>query len=275
MKIAVWSPTPYAGRKSSHLLLMALQAAKEGEEQLVLHADPTGSGPEHFLLSGRNRNRMMEQREFGIEQLEHCLRCERFEKELVINSAYSFAEGKLHVLPAGGRFFYQGREEAAADAVVGMMRRAEACFGQVWVEVPGGESEISKRVLAETDAVVINFPQSPVEVLRAMELPRYEKEFFIIGAYERRSIYTKHNLALLHARLQGNCAVIPYEARFAAACCAGDTEAFWERGSKQGEEESVYPFFREAKRAYVDLKRYLTKQNETTGKEETGTAGGI
>ena len=270
MMIAVWSPTPYAGRKSSHLLLMALQAAKEGAEQLILHADPVGSGPEHYLLSGRNRNRMMEQREFGIEQLEHSLRCERFEKELVINSAYSFAEGKLHVLPAGGRFFYQGREEAVADTVVGMMRKAATCFEYVWVELPGGESEEARRVLAEADAVVINFPQSPVEIRHAMELPRFEKEFFLIGAYERRSIYTKHNLALLHARVQGNCAVIPYEARFAAACCAGDTEAFWERGSKQGEEESVYPFFREATRAYTEFKRYLAKRNETTEKNDTG-----
>lgn len=269
MKIAFWSPTPYAGRKSTHLLLMALQAAKEGREQLVLHADPKGSGPEHFLLSGRNRTRMIGQREFGIEQWDQRVRCDRFDKEQAVNASYSFAEGKLHVMPAGGTFFYKEREEEAAETVVGMLRRAERYFGQVWIEVPGGESAFSLRVLEAADVVVINFPQSPVEVFRTMELPRFHREFFFVGAYERRSVYTKHNLALLHPRLQGNCAVIPYEPRFTAACCAGEAEVFWERGNKEGEEDTAVLFFREAKRAYVGLKRYLEKQHETTKKEES------
>lgn len=272
MKLAFWSPTPYAGRKSSHLLCMVLQAAKEGGEQLVLHADSVGSGPEHFLLSGRNRNRMMKQQEFGIEQLDHRLCCERFKKELVINSAYSFVGGKLHVLPAGGDFFYQEREEAAAEAVAGMMRRAEGSFQHVWVEVPAGRSTFSARILREADVVVINFPQSPVELRWTLELPQYAKEFFLIGAYERRSVYTKHNLSLLHARLQGKCAVIPYESRFSAACCAGQAERFLERGIVQGEEESIYPFFEEVKQAYGDFKRYLIKQNDKSGKEEAYAA---
>lgn len=260
MKLAFWSATPYAGRKSSHLLMMALQAARAGGEQLVLHADPAGSGPEHFLLSGRNRSRMMEQREFGIEQLDNALRCERFEKELVINAAYSFAEGRLHVLPAGGKFFYQGREVQAAETIVGMMRCAEKYFQNVWVEVAAGESVFSNLILEEADAVILNFSQSPVEVLRAMALPQYEKEFFLLGAYERRSTYTKHNLALLHARLQGKCAVVPYEPRYLAACCAGEAGEFWNRGSKQGEEEMADLFFREAEHAYESLKQYLTKK---------------
>ena len=67
MKIAVWSPTPYAGRKSANLLLLALQSiADDGGEQLIVHIDPEGSGPEHFLLSGRHRTRMVEQKEFGL-----------------------------------------------------------------------------------------------------------------------------------------------------------------------------------------------------------------
>lgn len=268
MKLVFWSPTPFSGRKSSHLLLLALQAAKEGGEQLVLHADVNGSGPEHFLLSGKNRNRMMEQGEFGIELLEKRLRCERYGKETVITSAYSFGEGKLHILPSGGRFFYRSRETAAAEAVVGMMRRAEADFEHVWVEAPAGGSEFSKRILEAADLVVINFSQSPVEVLRALEAPFYQREFFLIGAYEKRSIYTKHNLMLLHPRLQGKCSVIPYDIRFLAACCEGETEAFWERGSYPGKEEFLHPFFHEIRKTYLGLKRCLTKQDDREKKEE-------
>lgn len=273
MKLVFWSPTPFAGRKSSHLLLMALQAAKEGGQQLVLHADADGSGPEHFLLSGKNRNRMMEQREFGIELLEKRLRCERYGKEAVLTSAYSFGNGRLQVLPSGGRFFYRSREWEAAEAVVGMMRRASADFEHVWVEVPAGNSPFSECVLKAADLVVINFSQSPAEVLRAVESPRHEKEYFLIGAYEKRSTYTKHNLAILYPRLQGKCGVIPYDVRYLAACCEGAAETFWERGSEPGEEELLHPFFYEAKKSYQGLKRCLTKQDGKEKKESTGSAG--
>lgn len=276
MKIVFWSPTPFSGRKTSNLLLMALQAAKEGGEQLVLHADAVGSGPEHFLLSGRNRNRMVEQREFGIELLDNMLRCERFDKEIVVNSAYSFAGGKLHILPSGSKFFYQGREENAAETIAGVMQRASKEFQNVWVEIPAGESVFTERLFTEADLVVINFSQSPCEITKIVPYANTGKEFFVMGAYERRCTYTKHNLMLLYPNLQGKSAVIPYQVRYLEACCAGTVEAFWERGDKQGEEEVLYPFFHEVRRAYQELKRYGTEWNDKKSKkEEKGIADGV
>ncbi|MGN1084276.1 MAG: hypothetical protein ACI4QX_04695 [Lachnospiraceae bacterium] len=256
MKIVFWSPTPFSGRKSSNLLLMALQAvAEEGREQLIVHADESGSGPEHFLLSGRNRIRMMERKEFGVELLDKLLCCERFTKELAVNASYTFAEGRLHILPSGSRFFYQGREEKAAEAVTGIMKRAEEYFQTVWVEAPAGNSAFSEQLCRTADLVVVNLAQSPGEAAKIAQLPVYGKEFFFIGAHEKRCTYNRHNMMLLYPRLYGKCAAVPYQARYLAACCAGEAEAFWERGIHQGEEDVLYPFFKEVKKAYLSLKR--------------------
>jgi len=128
MKIAVWSPTPFAGRKSTHLLLLVLMTIMvEKSEQLVIHTDSEGSGAEHFLLSGNHRNRMMEQKEFGVEFLCRSLHCERFSKELAINSSYTFAEGKLHVLPGGSRRFYEERD-ATAEVCDMILTHYDAAF---------------------------------------------------------------------------------------------------------------------------------------------------
>lgn len=256
MKIVFWSMTPFSGRKSSNLLLMALQAAaEEGGEQLVIHADGGGSGPEHFLLSGRNRLRMMEQREFGVELLDKMLHCGRFDKEMAVNASYTFAGERLHILPAGSRFFYQGREEETAESVTGIMKRAAECFQNVWVEAPAGNSAFAGRLCQMADLVVINLAQSPGEVAKLAQLPVYEREFFLIGAYEKRCTYTGHNMMLLYPRLHGRCASIPYQARYLAACCAGEAESFWERGNHQGQTDVLYPFFKEVKKAYFNLKR--------------------
>lgn len=234
MKIAVWSPTPFAGRKSTNLLLMALQAITEGDgEQLIIHADPEGSGPEHFLLSGSYRRRMMSEMEFGVELLASLIRCERFTKEQAINAAYTFAEGKLHVLPAGSSRFYKEGKGDGAEVLSQIMIRASEVFSNVWIELPAGYSEISSRLLAEADCVIVNMAQSPFEAEKIKDIRKLNNAFFLIGAYEQRNILSLHNLELLYSHLRGCCAGIPYCAEFSAACCAGEAEVFWNRGTGQ------------------------------------------
>lgn len=258
MNIVFWSPTQFAGRKSTHLLLMVLYAIlKEEGEQLVLHADEAGSGPEHFLLSGKERMRMMEEKEFGIELLDRFLRCTRFEKELVVNAAYTFAEGKLHILPPGSALFYEEKEKAA-EAVCRIIKRAAGMFQNVWVELPAGVSAFSEQILSIADLVVINLSQSPRELARIEKLPSFKREYFLIGAYEQRSIYSQYNMRLLHPRLRGNAGVIPYEKRLLAACCAGEAEMFlqkkWEAGGEEeetllyGEVRKIYDAWKKAER---------------------------
>ncbi len=251
MKIAVWSPTPFAGRKSSNLLLFALQSiAEEGGEQLVVHADPVGSGPEHFFLSGRHRSRMMEKKEFGVEFLCRLLQCERFSKETVKNAAYTFADGMLHVLSAGSRSFYVENECRAADEICNMIRSANDVFHNVWIELPAGEAVLSKQILHEADCVIVNLAQSPCEGEKLTGLPKFKRVFYIVGAYEQRNIYTVHNLMLLFPELRGRCAAVPYHPGFFEACCAGEAERFWMRGVSGTEDKAIAYFFRETEKAY-------------------------
>lgn len=244
MKIAVWSPIPFAGRKSSNLLLMALKAIKEeGEEQLVIHTDPEGSGPEHFLLSGRHRSRMMEQREFGVELLCRLLHCERFSKEAAINAAYTFAEGKLHILPAGNRNFYKKGNPELSGELCNMIRYADEVFANVWIELSAGKSELNDFILSEADCVLVNLTQSPCEAERLNKFPKFKEAFYILGAYEQRNIYTVRNMQLLFPEIRGRCAVIPYHPAFLEACCAGEAEKFWRRGMCEADEKLFPSFF--------------------------------
>lgn len=269
MKIAVWSPTPYAGRKSTHLLLLALQAvSEEGGEQLIIHADPFGSGPEHFLLSGNHRRRMMEHKEFGLELLCRLLHCEHFSKEAVVNASYTFAEGKLHVLPPGHRCFYEGKEAEVAKELSGILQYAGEAFQNVWVELPAGESEISTRILSEADYVLINLPQRFCDVTNIEKLPVFQREMFLFGAYEQRCVYTMHNMMLLFPRLRGKCGVIPYHPGYLAACCAGEAERFWMRGQNSETEKDSEVFFRTVKKTYDKWKAEVTSDYvEITEKE--------
>ena len=251
MKIAVWSPTPFAGRKSANLLLLALQAIKEEKgEQLIIHTDPNGSGPEHFLLSGHHRSRMMEQKEFGVEFLCRLLHCERFSKEAVRNAAYTFAEGNLHILPSGSRSFYEGRLDETADNISRMLQAADKEFQNVWLELPAGESELNEILLEEADCIIVNLAQSPWEAEKIQRHMKFKNVFYIMGAYEQRNIYTVHNMMLLFPGLRGKCAAIPYSPAFLEACCAGEAEVFRLRGERDAE-ETVFPFFfREVERTY-------------------------
>lgn len=243
MKIAMWSPTVFSGRKSTNLLLMALQAISAGDgEQLVIHADPEGSGPEHFLLSGSHRRRMMKEKEFGVEFLASLLRCERFSKELVINAAYTFAEGKLHVLPSGGCGFYMSETKNAVDTVSRMISFADEVFQNVWVELPAGNSLVADRILAEADCVIVNLTQSPYETEKLNGLPVLKNAFYLIGAYGQRNILSVHNLELLYPQLRGCCGAIPYSSELLAACCAGKAEEFWIRGRGQKDMKEVTTF---------------------------------
>ena len=272
MKIAVWSMTPFAGRKSTNLLLLALQSiAEEEEEQLVIHADGTGSGPEHFLLSGKHRERMMEQKEFGVEFLCKWLRCQRVTKEMIKNAAYTFAEGKLHILPAGNEDFYKRSEEEAAKEVCAMMQAADSMFRNVWVELPAGDSGFSERILEKVDCIIVNLSQSPCELAKLEQLAKLSRMFFLIGAYEQRNIYTPHNLGLLIPEIKGKCAAIPYHRELFTACCAGQAEHFFLRRGPSGEKKPVV-FFQAMKKAYKTWKegREILCEAETKERKTTG-----
>lgn len=271
MKIAFWSPTPFAGRKSTHLLLFALQTILlEGGEQLVLHTDAEGSGPEHFLLSGSKRNRMMEKKEFGVELLAKVLHCERGSKEAIVNASYTFAEGRLHILPSGSKRFYQEKE--AAEEVHTIIRYAEKEFKNVWIELPAGNSEFASKVLEAVDCVVVNLAQSPWEIGIIEELPRFQNVFFVFGAFEQRNIYTVNNLKLLFPELRGRCAAIPYDEELLAACCKGELEKVWIRESGKRETGDAADFYRGTERAFLRWKEGHKNEvvESVTGKERNG-----
>jgi len=258
--VVFWSPTPFAGRKSAHLLLFALQAVAEvGGEHLMLHTDACGSGPEHFLLSGNHRSRMMKQKEFGVEYLARRLLCERFSKEMAVNAAYTFAEGKLHVLPAGGAEFYKEKEEDAVKVIRRILQQADEVFQTVWVELPAGESELSRRLLSEADCVVVNLAQSPREIVGIEQLPLDKNSFYLFGAYEPGNIYAAHNLELLFPGLRGRCGAIPYDRRFLAACCKGEAELFWKREKARKSAKTAGIFLRDVEKAYEKWKEGWNK----------------
>lgn len=255
MKIAVWSPSVFAGRKSTNLLLMALQAiTAEDGEQLIIHADPEGSGPEHFLLSGSHRRRMMTEKEFGLDYLASLLRCGKFSKEQVINAAYTFAGGKLHVLPSGGKGFYIHDTGNAIETVSRIMMCTDEVFRNVWVELPAGRSILGDRLLSEADCVIVNLAQSPFEAEKWKDIRQLKNVFFLVGAYEQRNILSVHNLELLYPQLRGRCGGIPYCSDLLAACCSGEAEGFWVRRTGQKDTKETSMFLYAVEKVYTGWK---------------------
>lgn len=269
MKIAVWGPTPFAGRKTVNLLLLSLQALREeGKEQLILHADPAGSGPEHFLLSGGHRTRMMKKKEFGLELLCKMMRCERVTKEMIVEASYSFAEGKLHVLPAGHKEFYED-STAVKKELHNVLHWADKFFSNVWIELPAGDSSLVREILSQVDCVIVNFAQSPCEIAKLEPALSASHVFYVVGAYEQRNIYTLHNLQLLYPFLRGKCGGVPYYTALAAACCSGEAEAVMQ---KEEEKEMKFPtLFSELMKTYMKEKKGECADDPTI--KETGRKG--
>lgn len=271
MKIAVWGPTPFAGRKTVNLLLFAMQALKaDGREQLILHADPSGSGPEHFLLSGGHRTRMMKKKEFGLELLCKMMRCERVTREMIVNASYSFAGEKLHVLPSGHKEFYEDSVVVAKE-LCGVLHWADKLFPNVWIELPAGESAFVKEVISQVDCVIVNFAQSPSEIAKLDPAFKADHVFYVVGAYEQRNIFTLHNLQLLYPFLRGRCSGVPYYTALVAACCSGEAEAIMLREPEK--EMRVPALFLKLTKAYERRKEgectYDLANEETRGKGKT------
>lgn len=261
MKIAFWSPTPFAGRKSTNLLLLSFLPAMEGKEQLVIHADENGSGPEHYLLSGNERKRMMKRKEFGLDLLDRMLRCERFEKSLVVNASYTFAEGCLHLLPAGESFFRQNQQQAITT-LEAVCRQAEREFHTVWIEAPAGWNELSGAICRMADLVVINLAQSPWELERIEDIPEFERELFLIGAYEKQTIYSGHNISLLHPRMKNRCEVIPYRKDLLQACFYGKAEEYMKKASMSADGDERKNIYREMAGASLAIRRIREAADE-------------
>ena len=250
MKVAVWSPVPFGGRKSSGLLSLVFQALQEESgEQLIIHADAFGSGPEHYLLGGRQRSRMIKKKEFGLELLCRLMQCGPCTKEMVVNASYSFADNRIHVLPAGDKMFYEETDRASKE-ICEMIRRTGSFFQNVWIELPAGKNEMVKAVFDIVDYIIGCFPQSPYVISSLEKCAEYPNMFYVVGAYETRNIYTIHNLQLLYPFLRGRCFGIPYDVAFMAACSVGEAEQYLRREASVERERKIPLIHSEIKKIY-------------------------
>lgn len=196
----------------------------------------------------------MNEKEFGVEFLINLLRCERFSKAQVINAAYTFGEGRLHVLPSGRKGFYACDGEEMTDAISRIMTSADELFGHVWIELPAGDSLFADRILSEADCVIVNLAQSPAEIEKLKEMKRLKNVFYLVGAYEQRNILSVRNLELLYPGLRGRCGGIPYCHEFLSACCAGEAEVFRIREAGQRDRKETGAFLYAVEKAYTGWK---------------------
>ena len=254
MIIAFWSLFPFIGRKSTNMLLMAQRLAQKRKEQLLVHAHYEGSGPEYLFLSGKNREQLLHRSEFGMESLDHMLRCERYDKSLVVNSSYSFQNGYLHILPSGSEAFC---EKTDGNHIGSVLRRASQDFDNVWVEVPAGISDFSVSVCNYANLVIFNLSQNPLELNHLSKFPVFEKELFLIGAYEPRGVYNLHNLQKVYPRLERKCEAVPYFPELLEAQSCGNFEQFLSNGMKKASEYSREAFLLGFERALQMVEKFL------------------
>ena len=169
-----------------------------------------------------------------------------------MDASYSFAEGKLHVLPAGHKEFYEDNT-AVIKELHNVLYWADKLFSNVWIELPAGESSLVKEMLPQVDCVIVNFAQSPGEIAKLDPAFQASHVYYVAGAYEQRNIFSLHNLQLLYPFLRGKCSGVPYYTALAAACCSGEAEVVMQR---EPEKEMKIPAL------FSELMKTCKKQKE-------------
>lgn len=236
MKIAFWSNVHgQTGTTSNMVAIAAAVSMSYRYKCLVTQAHFNMNSLEASLIGSRENSRDIFM-DAGIDTLLRSIKLAPLEKSTFDNNTISLLQRKLYLLPGttseNQKIYYKDMAKVFGR----ILSEAEKHYDIVFTDLNSGSDEISDMVLRQADITVINLCQNKSMLESYFSSAKYhdqfhnQKVFYLIGNYDRASVYNIHNLKLLYKPLSARSSdIIPYNTEFRDALSDGRAVKFLRR----------------------------------------------
>lgn len=264
-QIAFWSPYSGSGQTSS---LAAIAAAMGNEYHircLIAQTKARESSLEHsfsrslntFTQSLGHVSGTRNVSGTGLDAVIRIARSGKLEGGAVKNNSQIVEQGRLDLLSSSDQKD-AAKFETAADLIRTIFDQASRYYNVIMLDLPAGDdSELSRKLIASSDIVVICLPQSRRSLDAYFNKEIWpstlssKKTVLLFTQHDRHSKYKAANVTRKYKCPKG--LIVPYNTTFKDALNDGDTKAFYKANKAAERRHPNYDFVFEVQRAAKQL----------------------
>ena len=241
MIVAFWSNVHGQPRTTSNMVAVAVAIAMSYNRRCLVTQTHFNLNNLESCLIGNRENSKDVFLDIGLDGLASVIKLRAIDKVTIENYSIQLLQKKLTLLPGttGGnrKVFFDDMGKTSAM----LLNEIKNHFEMVFVDVNSGSDEVSKLILEKADLIVVNLCQnrSVLDHFASTWQPTDKKIMYLIGNYDRDSIYNIHNMKLLYPFLsKGRLGVIPYNTGFMDAQSNGSVLNYMKKNISASKEST-------------------------------------
>lgn len=152
--------------------------------------------------------------DIGLDAYLRYMNSGKIDEKFIQDISFSFFNELLHILPSSNKSIAEYETNLLNTKFEGF-KSLEKYYDYIFVDLPNGNNKIADFFLKDSDGNIINITQSKhlfdnINNNQGEHIGIESNSRFIIGAYDRSSIYNIKNIIKLIPSLNRRLAAIPY-----------------------------------------------------------------
>lgn len=229
MKIASWSCIHGQTGTTANTIAIAVAVAMGHDMKCILTQTHFSMNNLEAYLDGKKEVSSDVTMDIGLDGLISMIKLRPLNKETVENFATPIISKRLTLLPgttgANRKVFNDDMGKTAAV----LINEINKYFDMVFIDTNSGPDEVSRLIMDQADVIIVNLCQnrSVIEYYNSLSFLKDKKVLYLIGNYDKNSVYSLHNLRLNYKFLtRDNSAIIPYDTDFMDSMSDGTVVKF-------------------------------------------------
>lgn len=243
MQVSFWSNYHQLGTTYNMIAVAILTALEYRLRVLMAHAHFDRSALESAFVEKRYiRQELTDLSDTGIDALSRVIKFNKLEKDEISSYTTTILKNRLDLLFGTRSTNRDIHLSNMKDAIQLILQSAGRFYDLVFIDTAPGYSEITMKILEQSDLIVANLSQNIhalEEFLSECDAIR-EKTMLLLGKYDENSRY---NLKALRKRFNlSQVQVVPYDTGYADACMDSKAVDFFIRNLPADKDDIHYRF---------------------------------
>ncbi|MFD5853169.1 hypothetical protein ACFWGC_23745 [Cytobacillus pseudoceanisediminis] len=272
--IGFWGTVHGQVSTTSNVIAISTMLALENQiKTMITQTQSSHSTLESSLVKGTNDGGLLTFSDTGLDALERLARSNRLTPDKVSDYTLSLLKGRLELL-AGAVRPDASTFDNISEVIDLILAVAKECYELCFIDAHSGtKNDITKRVLKESDLIVVNLNQNIHVLNRFFQKDDYLSELdskpyiIVISQYDPKSHLTVKNIQRKY-KCKAPIFTVPYNTNFRDACNQQNVMEYFLRARNFTKKHPDYFFVNEIRKiANAIVKQTLpelAKNNEIT-----------
>lgn len=229
MQIAFWSQFHGQTAATSNMVATAIMTALENRFNILVTQSHFQMNNLDLALIGSDPlvSQLTDLSDTGIDALSRFIRSNKISRDEFYNYTTSILRNKLDILEGTKIKNWEIFNSEYSAVLQLLLASAKSFYDLVYIDVAPGNTDMSNKILATSDLIVVNLSQNTLVLDKWFNEPPIDldKVVYVIGKYDMDSKWNIKNIKRTYG-VKNYIGAIPYDIEFADSCSDGKAVDF-------------------------------------------------